>query len=52
LAELEGGENRIILKNLKDTILRVEDPCKNKDIIIMALNSILEFIFEGFKRDA
>lgn len=33
-------------------MLRVENPCKFKDVILLALNSILEFIFEGFKRDA
>ena len=51
LAELESGENRLILKNLRESHLRLDDPCKNKDIIIMALNSIIEFIFEGFKKD-
>jgi hypothetical protein len=50
-AQLESEENRIILKNLKQTHLRVEDPCRNKDIMLMSLNSIIEFIFEGFKRD-
>jgi hypothetical protein len=49
--ELETEENRIILKNLKQDHLRVEDPCRNKDIMLMTLNSIIEFIFEGFKRD-
>jgi len=52
LQDLESQENRVILHNLKVNILRCEDPCQNKDIIIMTLNAILEFIFEGFKKDA
>ncbi len=52
LEELESQENRVILHNLKTTILRFENPCQNKDIIIMTLNSIVEFIVEGFKKDA
>lgn len=51
MAELEADENRIILKNLKQTHLRVEDPCSYKDLMLMSLNAIIEFIFEGFKRD-
>ncbi len=31
--------------------MRVEDPCGHKDVMVMCLNSIIEFIFEGFKRD-
>jgi len=52
LEDLESQENRVILHNLKVTVLRNENPCQNKDIVIMTLNAILEFIFEGFKKDA
>lgn len=52
LHELERHENRLIIKSLKETILRLEDPCKAKDTILMTLNAVIEFIFEGFKRDA
>ena len=51
LEELEGHENRIIIKNMKSSILRDYDNGQ-KDMVILALNSIIEFVFEGFKRDA
>lgn len=37
---------------MKENLLKNDDPCKNKDMIILTLNAILEFIFEGFKKDA
>jgi len=52
LTNLETDENRLLLKSLKHSSLRYEDPCLNKDMILLSLNSTLEFIFEGFKRDA
>lgn len=33
-------------------VLRTNNPCANKDMIVLVVNAILEFIFEGFKRDA
>jgi hypothetical protein len=52
LTNLETDENRLLLKSIKQSSLRFEDPCLNKDMILLSLNSTLEFIFEGFKRDA
>lgn len=52
LAHLEKDENRLILKAMKSTLLRWEDPCKQFDSQLMVCNSVLELVFEGFKRDA
>jgi hypothetical protein len=52
LVELEESENRVILKRLRESELRLEDTCRHKDVVIMAVNAIIELIFEGCKRDA
>jgi hypothetical protein len=52
LNELERHENRLIVKHLKGTVLRIEDPCSHSDMNLLALNAVTEFIFEGFKRDS
>ena len=46
------NENRLILIELLKNVLRTNNPCANKDMIVLVVNAILEFIFEGFKRDA
>ena len=52
LQGLERHENRIIIANMKEKVLRCDDPCRSKDMIVLTLNAIIEFIFEGFKKDA
>lgn len=53
LEEMEASENRIILKENRERFLRWEVPTAHyKDPVIMALNAIIEFVFEAFKRDA
>ena len=32
--------------------MRSFDPCENLDMVYMSLNSILDFLFEAFKRDS
>lgn len=51
LDELDKEENRLIIKALKSTLLR-EETATQHDKILMVLNSVIEIIFEGFKRDA
>ena len=45
-------ENRVILEKYKQEILILDNPTEFHDMIYLSLNSILEFIFEAFKRDA
>ena len=52
LVELERSENRVILKRLRENELRLDDPCCHKDVVMMAVNAIIELIFEGCKREA
>ena len=52
LRELERHENRLILQQLQRSLLRGEDPCRREDTVLLALNAILELVFEGFKRDS
>ena len=33
-------------------LIKVNDPCSKLDLIYMSLNSILDFLFEAFKRDS
>ena len=33
-------------------LVRSADPCENLDLVYMSLNSILDFLFEAFKRDS
>ena len=33
-------------------MLRTEDPCKHQDMVLLAINSVIELVFEAFKRDA
>jgi hypothetical protein len=37
---------------MTDAVLIVDDTRSSKDMIILVLNAVIEFIFEGFKRDA
>jgi hypothetical protein len=52
LAELEGEENRLIIKVLKGSLLRPDEEGSIDDKILMIVNAVIEIIFEGFKRDA
>lgn len=48
----EINENRIILQEKAKNTLRVNEFSQHKDMCYMALNSVLEFLVEAFKRDA
>jgi hypothetical protein len=37
---------------MRGSILRYNDPCVNLDMVYMSLNSILDFLFEAFKRNS
>ena len=63
LMKIENHESRAILKDLKgqlpasgnlppNGLINVVKPCENLDLIYMSLNSILDFLFEAFKRDS
>jgi len=52
LRSLERHENRVILKQLKQSHLRQEDPCHHEDMVVLSANAIIELIFEAFKRDS
>jgi hypothetical protein len=63
LAKIEKHESREIMKDLKGkvvvndvpaalSLIRVADPCEKLDLVYMSLNSILDFLFEAFKRDS
>jgi hypothetical protein len=59
LVEMERLESREILRDMtsfKDggltpPYLACADPAANLDLVYMSINSILDFIFEAFKRD-
>ena len=52
LMNIEKSESRVSLRELREQILRYNDPCLNLDMVYMSLNSILDFLFEAFKRDS
>jgi hypothetical protein len=52
LVKIERQESRTSLKEMRETILRYIDPCQNLDLVYLSLNSILDFLFEAFKRDS
>lgn len=53
LTQIERQESRQILRDLRDhSLLNFADPCQNLDMVYMTLNSILDFLFSAFKRDA
>lgn len=63
LAKIEKHESREIMRDLKGNVMisdasasasliRVADPCEKLDLVYMSLNSILDFLFEAFKRDS
>jgi len=63
LMKIENHESKAILKDLKgqlpasgnlppNGLINVVKPCENLDLIYMSLNSILDFLFEAFKRDS
>lgn len=60
LIELERHESREVLKDMtqpKDNcqtpaLLNNPDPAANLDLVYMSVNSILDFLFEAFKRDS
>ncbi|CDW71951.1 UNKNOWN [Stylonychia lemnae] len=51
LKDLELNENRLILKHQKSKLLQFSDPTAQYDQIFLCITSIMEFIFESFKRD-
>lgn len=58
LASVERQETRAMLSELSHgapgqlALVRSADPCENLDLVYMSLNSILDFLFEAFKRDS
>lgn len=63
LTKIENHESRAIMKELKGqlmlndalpalSLIHVVEPCKDLDLVYMSLNSILDFLFEAFKRDS
>lgn len=53
LTQIERQESRGILRDLKNSgVLNYQDPCHSLDLVYMCLNSILDFLFEAFKRDS
>lgn len=51
LKSFDDYENRLILKELKERTLKVKNNNTTLDMVYLAMNSIIEFIFEAFKRD-
>ena len=51
LQELERVENRLILVQQKDKLLKVTDPAQFSDNVYLCINSIMEFLYEAFRRD-
>ena len=53
LTAIERHESRSSLSELRASgILNLRDPCQSLDLVYMSLNSILDFLFEAFKRDS
>lgn len=51
LIQVERQESRGILREMRSS-LNFPDPCTHLDLVYMTLNSILDFLFEAFKRDS
>lgn len=51
LVQAEQQESREILREMRNG-LNCPDPCDHLDMVYMTLNSILDFLFEAFKRDS
>jgi len=53
LTAIERHESRQSLRDLRNTcILNLRDPCQSLALVYMSINSILDFLFEAFKRDS
>ena len=53
LIAIERHESRNILYDLRERgLINFQDPCATLDMVFMTINSILDFLFEAFKRDS
>lgn len=53
LTHIERTETRPVIKALLQSgTINCRDPCTNLDLVYMSVNSILDFLFEAFKRDS